>query len=75
MEIGDDGVGFDPDGIQVQDGHYGLLGIRERAKMLGGNLEIVSAKAKGTKLRLRIPHSVTAHRKEAECPHLSGSSS
>jgi len=75
VEIGDDGVGFDPDGIQVQDGHYGLLGIRERAKMLGGNLEIVSAKAKGTKLRLRIPHSVTAHRKEAECPHLSGSSS
>jgi NarL family two-component system sensor histidine kinase YdfH len=49
----DDGQGFDPDGIP--SGHYGLLGIRERMRLLGGNLEIQSRVSGGTRLEMRFP--------------------
>lgn len=52
-EIRDDGVGFDPSAILP--GHYGLLGMRERARLVNGTMEIESAPGKGTLLRLRIP--------------------
>lgn len=51
--VEDDGQGFDPE--QVPSGHYGLLGIRERLKMLGGMLDIHSIPGKGTILEMRIP--------------------
>ena len=46
IEIRDDGVGFDPQA--VQPGHYGLLGMRERAPAGGGRLDIQSEAGKGT---------------------------
>ena len=49
LTIRDDGRGFDPataDG--PKDGHFGLQGMRERIKRLGGQLEIKSAVGKGT---------------------------
>lgn len=52
-EVWDDGVGFDPSTVEV--GHYGLLGMRERARLAGGKLEIVSEAGKGTRLILRFP--------------------
>ena len=55
VEIGDDGIGFDPAAIEQTRGHYGLLGLRERAKVCGGQLEIVSRKAGGTRLKLCLP--------------------
>jgi NarL family two-component system sensor histidine kinase YdfH len=56
MEIGvrDDGVGFDP-AATGQVGHYGLLGLRERARLVGGRLEVTSAPGLGTALRLFLP--------------------
>jgi NarL family two-component system sensor histidine kinase YdfH len=36
-------------------GHYGLIGLRERARLAGASLEIESRPAKGTTLRVRIP--------------------
>ncbi|HSM26083.1 MAG TPA: sensor histidine kinase [Anaerolineaceae bacterium] len=53
ISIEDDGQGFEPKNIP--SGHYGLLGIRERMRLLGGNLDIQSKPGEGTKLKMRIP--------------------
>ena len=55
LEIRDDGRGFD---IQHENGagHYGLLGMRERARLTGGALTIESDSATGTKVRLVVPN-------------------
>lgn len=55
VEVHDDGVGFDPRAVAEQAGHYGLVGLRERARLAGGTLEIESAPGAGTTLRLRLP--------------------
>ena len=55
VEIGDDGIGFDPAAIEQARGHYGLLGLRERAKMCDGQLEISSKPGEGTRLKLSFP--------------------
>ena len=55
FEIGDDGIGFDPAVEALQAGHYGLLGLRERARLLQGQLFILSAPGKGTTIRLQLP--------------------
>ncbi len=55
FEISDNGIGFDPASIAQQDGHYGLLGLQERARLLHGKLCIVSAPGKGTTIRLHLP--------------------
>ncbi len=55
LEIRDDGVGFDPQALRPQQGHYGLLGLRERAELTGGALDITSAPGAGTRVRLRLP--------------------
>lgn len=54
MKITDDGAGFDP-GQQSRSGHYGLIGMRERARLSGGTLEIQSQPGEGTTLKLRLP--------------------
>ena len=53
VEIGDDGCGFAVDGIPA--GHYGLVGLRERARLAGGALRIESAPGSGTTIHLRLP--------------------
>ncbi|MEN8173360.1 MAG: sensor histidine kinase [Chloroflexota bacterium] len=52
--VKDDGLGFDQARIG-QDGHYGLLGIKERAQQLSGNCEIISQPGQGTKIKMIIP--------------------
>jgi NarL family two-component system sensor histidine kinase YdfH len=53
VEIGDDGVGFDPEAVQA--GHYGLLGLRERVRLVGGSVDIHSGPGKGTRIVIRFP--------------------
>lgn len=56
--VEDDGCGFDPDAWRAADGHaghLGLLGIHERAALLGGRLTIESAPGQGTTLFVEIP--------------------
>ena len=49
FSVTDDGRGFDPAGIRgSKDGHFGILGMRERAKAFNGSVEIKSAPGKGT---------------------------
>lgn len=52
--IEDDGKGFDIDQIH-NDGHLGLVGIRERAELLGGSLTIESNPGRGTSLYIQLP--------------------
>jgi signal transduction histidine kinase len=52
--IEDDGQGLDLEHAH-RDGHLGLLGIRERAELLGGSLTIESSPGQGTSLFIRLP--------------------
>jgi PAS domain S-box-containing protein len=55
--VEDDGVGFDPEAAAARQRlSLGLLGMRERAALLGGVLEIESAPGRGTTVVARIPH-------------------
>jgi NarL family two-component system sensor histidine kinase YdfH len=51
VTIQDDGVGFDASAIP--SGHYGLLGIHERVRLVSGSFDIESDN--GTKLKIQIP--------------------
>lgn len=44
-----------PGGWVVLRGHYGLVGIQERAALLGGTLQVQSAPGEGTTLRVELP--------------------
>jgi signal transduction histidine kinase len=56
LEIQDNGVGFNPEtSAGARDGHFGLLGMSERAKRLGGQLSLVSAPGQGATIRVEIP--------------------
>ena len=60
-EIRDNGRGFDPDlsvgGGGVSSGKMGLLTMKGRAEMLGGDLRIETGRGSGTKVVLTIPLS------------------
>jgi signal transduction histidine kinase len=56
LRIRDDGVGFNssgPDGSK--NGHFGLVGIRERVKSIAGNLSLSSQPGQGTEIQVRVP--------------------
>lgn len=53
--VEDDGVGFEPASAKVMRRGLGLAGMRERAAIIGGALEIESAKGKGTTVYARVP--------------------
>jgi NarL family two-component system sensor histidine kinase YdfH len=55
LRVRDDGIGFDPATATRGNGHYGLIGLRERAQLAGGALDIASAPGAGTTLTLRLP--------------------
>jgi len=60
LRIRDDGKGIDPEVLEsgVRAGHYGLPGLQERAKRVGGKLTVWSDPASGTEIELTIPASV-----------------
>lgn len=57
LQIRDNEVGFDPATAHSAsaDGGFGLLGLRERARLLGGTLKIESAPGRGTVMEVEIP--------------------
>ncbi len=55
VEIRDDGQGFDAANGQIPAGHYGLLGLRERARLAGGQLTVESEPNAGATLQMQIP--------------------
>jgi two-component system NarL family sensor kinase len=55
LAIRDNGIGFEPSGDA--EGHHGLVGMRERAKLLGGRLTVSSQAGRGTRVVARVPRS------------------
>lgn len=55
IEIRDNGKGFDISQLNKQPGHYGLIGLQERACLAGGTLQIESAQGMGTMIQLSLP--------------------
>lgn len=58
LTVEDDGCGFDPATVQPGDGReggWGLMGIRERATLVGGRVEIFSRPGQGTRLVVTLP--------------------
>ena len=53
--VEDDGIGFDPKAAW-QSSRLGLLGMRERAEMLGGSMEIESTPGTGTTVHVEVPY-------------------
>jgi NarL family two-component system sensor histidine kinase YdfH len=53
IKIQDNGAGFDP--AMTPSGHYGLLGLRERIRLVNGSFDIHSETGKGTTLKINLP--------------------
>jgi PAS domain S-box-containing protein len=60
LRIRDDGKGIDPQVLEDggRAGHWGLIGIRERAKRLAAQLDFYSEAGVGTEVQLTLPASV-----------------
>jgi signal transduction histidine kinase len=59
LSVRDDGQGFvapDLPDTLARQGHFGLMGIRERALLYGGQLSLRSAPGEGTELYVRLPY-------------------
>jgi signal transduction histidine kinase len=68
VTVEDDGVGFDSAPSDPRDTapRLGLIGIRERASLLGGTLRLESGPGKGTRLTVELPAPVETPAKETE---------
>jgi signal transduction histidine kinase len=61
LTVQDDGRGFtvpESPAEMTNNGHYGLLGIQERAELIGARMTILSAPGKGTNLTIELPAAV-----------------
>jgi signal transduction histidine kinase len=59
LSVLDDGRGFEPPDLPdalAREGHFGLMGIQERALLYGGQLTIRSTVGEGTDLSVRLPY-------------------
>ena len=62
LSVRDDGAGFDPRFVRG----LGLLGMEERVRRLGGQLEIDSRPGKGTRITAELPVEEPTHRNEED---------
>jgi signal transduction histidine kinase len=53
LSVSDDGDGFDPDA--VPRGHLGLIGMRQRVDLVGGELKVESRDGRGTTISAGVP--------------------
>jgi len=60
LSVHDDGCGFQvPEriGALVEQGHFGLMSMRERVELVGGTLRLDSQPGRGTRVEARVPRS------------------
>jgi signal transduction histidine kinase len=56
LRISDNGRGFDrQDVFSSRAGHFGVIGMRERAERLGGELRLASNPGEGTEVEVTVP--------------------
>jgi signal transduction histidine kinase len=55
LEVIDDGSGFDVAGGDSLEGHFGVRGMRERSRRMGGTVTIDSRRGVGTTVRVNVP--------------------
>jgi two-component system sensor histidine kinase UhpB len=58
VAVRDDGVGFEAEVVltqAAQQGHLGLVGMKERVQILGGTLDVHSEPGHGTGVRVSLP--------------------
>ena len=69
LRVRDDGRGIDPEILRRghKDGHWGLPGMRERAKKVGANLEVWSHSHAGTEIEIRVPATLAFRTSELRC--------
>jgi len=67
VRVSDEGCGFDPKA--ATDG-FGLVGMRERVALAGGNLELQSAPGQGTTIVAVIPALFRKHPEEPQAPSM-----
>jgi signal transduction histidine kinase len=60
LRIRDDGIGIDPQVLSkgARAGHWGLPGVRERAKLIGAKLDFWSEEGAGTEVQVTVPAPV-----------------
>ena len=60
LQIADDGRGIDPEILAAgqRRGHFGLVGMRERAAQLGASFRVESNRAAGTRITVTVPGSI-----------------
>jgi signal transduction histidine kinase len=69
VRIRDNGYGIDPQLLEKgREGHWGLAGMRERAKTIGGRLKILSSATVGTEVQLSIPSGIALKLEPAATP-------
>jgi|tagenome__1003787_1003787.scaffolds.fasta_scaffold20978193_2 signal transduction histidine kinase/ligand-binding sensor domain-containing protein len=64
LQVRDDGLGMAANAVDgaTGTGHWGVAGMRQRARRAGGDLDIVTQPGQGTVVSLRLPLDPVAHR-------------
>lgn len=61
LSISDNGIGFNSQSATKLES-YGLIGMKERAFLINGNLSVTSKKNAGTTIKIEIPYSITTNK-------------
>src|SRR5262249_27232134 len=73
LQISDNGSGFAAENSAgPREGHFGLLGISERAQRLGGRSSITTEPGSGTTIRVEIPTELSAEVQWAAAVEING---
>lgn len=54
MTIADNGRGFSAEAPSASDGHFGIVGMRERVEQMGGTINVSSKKGEGTQVQVEV---------------------
>jgi signal transduction histidine kinase/streptogramin lyase len=65
VKVCDNGSGFDPSSLScLPEGHYGLIGIKERVERIGGEFTLSSQIGVGTELTIQVPRKAALSKSE-----------